>query len=170
MRQTKGFTLIELMIVVAIIGILAALAVPAYQDYTIRAKISEGVLGATAAKMHVSESYQANFESGITSAIASWNLDSTRTKYVQSVDIQEGGVVVTTFAADGTNGLPLEAEGKTLVLTPSVNGQPLTSAMNGTLEWACTSQTTATASGRGLYFSTDVVGTLPPKWAPSECR
>ena len=169
-RRNQGFTLIELMIVVAIVGILAALAVPAYQDYTIRSKISEGVLGATAAKMHVSESYQANFESGITSAIASWNLDSTRTKYVRSVDIQDAGVVVATFTSDNDNGLPTVVDGTTLVLTPSVNGQPLTSAQNGTLEWACTSQTDATATGRGLYISPDVAGSLPAKWAPSECR
>lgn len=170
MRQHKGFTLIELMIVVAIIGILAALAVPAYQDYTIRAKISEGVLGATAAKMHVSESYQANFESGIVSAIASWNIASTETKYVRNVDIQDGGVVVTTFAGNDGNGLPSLVDGKRLVLTPSVQGQPLTSALTGTLEWACTSQTSVMATGRNLYVSPDVTGTLPAKWAPSECR
>ena len=177
MRQDKGFehynqgfTLIELMIVVAIIGILAALAVPAYQDYTIRAKVSEGVLGATAAKMHVSESYQANFESGVTSAISSWNLASTRTKFVRNVNIQDAGVVVATFAADAGNGLPLEVEGATLVLTPSVQGEPLTSALSGTLEWACTSETNAMATDRGLYFSPDVEGTLRAKWAPSECR
>lgn len=170
MPRNHGFTLIELMIVVAIVGILAALAVPAYQDYTIRAKVTEGLLGATAAKMHVSESYQANYQSGIISAIASWNLDSTRTKYVRSVAIRDAGVVVTTFAATDGNGLPQEVDGKTLILTPSMQGQPLTTPLNGTLEWACTSQTSVMADNRNLYVSPDVTGTLPAKWAPSECR
>jgi type IV pilus assembly protein PilA len=170
MRQQHGFTLIELMIVVAIVGILAAVAVPAYQNYTVRAKISEGLLGATAAKMHVSESYQANYTSGIQSAVASWNIASTRSKYVASVTIGDNGIVVARFAADGTNGLPTAVDGTTLVLTPSMEGLPLTEARNGTLEWACTSETSATATGRALYFSPDVDGTLPSRYAPSECR
>jgi len=170
MRQENGFTLIELMIVVAIVGILAAIAVPAYQDYTIRAKISEGLLSATAAKMHVSESYQANYVAGIESAVRSWNLASTRSKYVESVSIDLQGVVVATFRAEGDNGLPTAINGATLVFTPSIEGQPLTAARNGTLEWACTSSTNTTATARSLYFSPDVVGTLPAEYAPSECR
>lgn len=170
MRQQTGFTLIELMIVVAIIGILAAIAVPAYQNYTVRAKISEGVIGATAAKMHVSESYQANFVAGLNSAVASWNVASTRSKYVTSITLNNTGVVVATFAADGSNGLPTNLDGTTLVFTPSMQGQPLTTTLTGTLEWSCKSTTSATARARSLFVAEDVAATLPAEYAPSECR
>jgi type IV pilus assembly protein PilA len=170
MRRNSGFTLIELMIVVAIVGILAAIAVPAYQNYTIRAKVSEGLLGATAAKMHVSESYQANYVAGLESAVLSWNIANTRTKYVANITIDNTGVVVATFAGDGLNGLPTSIDGTSIVLTPSMQGQPLTSMLNGTLDWACTSETNQTATTRNLYVSPDVEGTLPAQYAPSECR
>lgn len=170
MHRYSGFTLIELMIVVAIIGILAAIALPAYQDYTVRAKVSEGIVAASAARSHVSESYQANYVAGIAGAVNSWNVNSTRTKYVHSITIGNTGVVVATFRADGTNGMPTVVNNTTIVLTPSVQGQPLTSTMMGTLEWACTSATHQTATDRTLYFDAATPGTLPPRYAPSECR
>jgi type IV pilus assembly protein PilA len=169
LRRQSGFTLIELMIVVAIIGILAAIALPAYQDYTIRAKVSEGLLGAGAAKTHVSESYQANFMPGLQGAFESWDVATTRSKYVTNVTITNTGEVTVTFAANAGNGLPTALDGKTLVLTPSIQGVQLSGVQTGALEWACTSTTSRTATGRGLFVSA-TLGTLPAKYAPSECR
>jgi type IV pilus assembly protein PilA len=168
-QQQVGFTLIELMIVVAIIGILAAVALPAYQDYTIRAKVSEGIIAASTAKSHVSESYQADFTAGLQNAVDSWNVASTRSKYVSGVTIDNTGVVTVTFAADGNNGLPTGLDGATLLLTPSIEGEPLADMRSGSIEWACVSASRQTATSRSLYIA-DAEATLPAKYAPSECR
>src|ERR1700744_5594325 len=93
----KGFTLIELMIVVAIIGILAAIAIPAYQDYTIRAKITEGLNLADSAKTAVAESWQSGGTTGLAAAASGWNTSFTPTKYVQNIQIDTatGAISVT---------------------------------------------------------------------------
>ena len=96
-KLQQGFTLIELMIVVAIIGILAAIAIPAYQDYTIRAQVSEGMNLAAAAKAAVAETF---FNRGtrrrtVTAAGMSANATDTAGKYVASVDVTNGTITIT---------------------------------------------------------------------------
>lgn len=179
----KGFTLIELMIVVAIIGILAAVALPAYQDYTVRAKVSEAVLAAVAAKTLLSESFQSNGINGLqggAQAINAIPFAEKSSKYVHNYcvfDTDAGGlppigsdcnafpanasnwVVSVAVAATAGNGIPDGLNGFTFNLAPNVNdaaGNPSTptTASLGSIDWACVASTNVAATGRNLGNST----------------
>lgn len=172
-QMQKGFTLIELMIVVAIIGILAAVALPAYQDYTVRAKVSEAVIAASSAKSMMSEAFQTDGVTGLNAAAAAYNsigVSQKRSKYVGNVTIAPATpwTITVAVAANAGNGMPTGLNGQTLTFSPNVQGVTPVATSQGAIDWACGSTTVATATARSLVNR--AVGTLPAKYAPSECR
>jgi type IV pilus assembly protein PilA len=157
-RHHKGFTLIELMIVVAIIGILAAIAIPAYQSYTVRAQVTEGLNLAAAAKTAVAETYASNQSWPATNASAGMDVAANiNGKYVTSVTIGAGGQITIAYGNQATT-----IAGKTMTLTPYTS-------LNNDVSWQCGDHampaqlTIATGSAAGS-------STLLAKHRPANCR
>ncbi|WP_419503966.1 pilin [Marinobacter nauticus] len=155
-KGQQGFTLIELMIVVAIIGILAAVAIPAYQDYTVRAKVSEVILAMSSCRTSVTEVFQ----SGNTLPAANddaWGCtlgSDAASQYVSDLSVSAAGVITATSAASGLGGT---ADSKTVSMTPysDVAGTTPATAGDNVASWEC---------GPG---ATDG---MPEKYLPATCR
>jgi len=162
-KAQKGFTLIELMIVIAIIGILAAIAIPQYQDYVIRSKVTEGLNLADAAKTAVAETFQANGSLPNTAANASYGLPTDTSisgTYVQQVDVAgpgvagTGGVITITYGAAEAH-----LSGMKLMLYPVT--------ASGSIAWVCGyGKITVSGNGYGPYTGT----TVASKYLPANCR
>jgi type IV pilus assembly protein PilA len=170
-KVQQGFTLIELMIVVAIIGILAAIAIPAYQDYTIRAKVTEGLSLADSAKTAVAEAFQSNGMNGVTAAQAAWLAGWAPTKYVKTVTIAAAtGIITVTYGA-----AVAQLSGLTMNLQPQVNVAGAYKALSavgtstGSIDWACASATNTTATTFAPAMIVPV-GTVPARYAPTQCK
>jgi type IV pilus assembly protein PilA len=148
----KGFTLIELMIVVAIIGILAAVALPAYQDYTVRAKMSEVILAMSACRTGITELYQSG---GTPPGANAWGCGegTISSKYVAGIGTDANGVVTATIATN----INAAVDGKLVTLIPTIAGVPADSSVDmgkGVNSWLC--------GGTGT--------TLDKKYLPGSCR
>lgn len=162
----KGFTLIELMIVVAIIGILAAVALPAYQDYTVRAKVSEGAIAASSIKIGVADLFANRGMAGVAAYAAEISPAAEqarlRTDKIEGIAVDGGtGVITITFLttpAGEREGIPQLGGNNVLSYTPFINNAAISDTnATGSITWRCNPSVSAAT-------------TILAKYLPAECR
>ena len=160
-KTQKGFTLIELMIVVAIIGILAAIALPQYNNYTARAKVTEVILAANNCKNAISEIQQSTRNAALP-GINGWGCEVTPgpvSKFVSTITTDAAGVItVTAHPTEAT--LPADAHGTTITFTPYTNVGLTTALLN----------TDVPSSGNRIMGWRCQAGTMPAQYLPGSCR
>jgi type IV pilus assembly protein PilA len=159
----QGFTLIELMIVVAIIGILAAIAIPAYQNYTIRAQVTEGLSLADNYQTAVAEFYQNNgsFPAGVSTSGSATTVampGATVGKYVSAITVDANGNIKITYSGSKVNA---KLSGDILYLNVGTD-------TNGDIAWICGLQSTNPPTG--VTLNTAATTTVPAQYLPSSCH
>jgi type IV pilus assembly protein PilA len=159
-KVQQGFTLIELMIVVAIIGILAAVAIPAYQDYTVRGRVTEGLSLASSAKAAVSETFQSTGGQLAALANTGWVFGGATTDVNNVAITAANGEVTITYSTPAING-------QNLVLTPTIAGALLANGVTGEMSWACSAAGAPNTAARPAGATR---GTLLARFAPANCR
>jgi type IV pilus assembly protein PilA len=155
------------MIVVAIIGILAAIAIPAYQDYTVRSKVTEGLNLASSAKIAVSEGFQSNDMAGVKAAGLAWNAGFVATKYVNAMTVATATGVIT--VGYNVANIPQLNGANQIGLYPYVKGAALAAGAQGNIDWACTSATNATSVALGMNAAATANGAVA-KYVPTQCK
>lgn len=158
--KKNGFTLIELMIVVAIIGILAAISLPAYKNYIIRAQTSESLLLTSGVKIAVAETYMNTAALPINRTQAGLTATPTETQgqFVREVDIRNGEIIVT-MGSNANSAI----QGMTMILPP------YTQLGDWSLAWQCNSMSLG-KTPPGIALNGPTTGTLPAQYAPTQCR
>ena len=156
-RQQKGLTLIELMIVIAVIGILGALALPAYQDYTIRAKVSEMLLAANGCKTAVTEAISSASGADVSATLPK-ACESQTSKYVSGIAVDDNGVITVTGNHDALRG-GTGASANAIALTPLQSGD---TAINGSTDGG--------KSVSGWRCGPATRNPLPAKYLPASCK